>query len=101
MTCVIPNTVKENGTPLTDRELEILWLAANGFSTPEIGELLYISAETVKSHRRHILGRMGCRTMTQVVHEGHLRGWFGTLLPGASNDPSPESERTYGHVRVR
>ena len=45
---------QEQFNSLTDRELEIFHLLANGLNNPEISEKLNISRFTVENHRRHI-----------------------------------------------
>jgi DNA-binding CsgD family transcriptional regulator len=44
---------------LTDRELEVLALAAEGFSGPRIAERLFVSPATVKTHFDHIYEKLG------------------------------------------
>ncbi|MDX1522593.1 MAG: LuxR C-terminal-related transcriptional regulator, partial [Anaerolineae bacterium] len=53
--------------PLSDRELEVLNLIANGLSNQEIGESLVIAEGTVKKHIHNIFGKLGVRRRTQVV----------------------------------
>lgn len=45
--------------PLTEREMDVLKLIAEGFSNPEIAEKLYLSVGTVKTHVKHIYGKLG------------------------------------------
>lgn len=45
--------------PLTARELEVLKLLALGMSNPQIAEKLYLSVGTVKTHVKHIYGKLG------------------------------------------
>lgn len=45
--------------PLTERELEVLKLIAEGMSNPEIAEKLVLSVGTVKTHVKHIYGKLG------------------------------------------
>jgi DNA-binding NarL/FixJ family response regulator len=52
---------------LTGREREILQLLADGMSNTDVAERLVISPETVKSHVRHILGKLEADTRTHAV----------------------------------
>ena len=45
--------------PLTEREVEVLKLIAEGCSNPEIAERLILSVGTVKTHVKHIYGKLG------------------------------------------
>ena len=53
--------------PLSDRELEILRLIANGASNKEIAASLFIAEGTVKNHVTNILGKLGARDRTQAA----------------------------------
>ncbi len=53
---------------LTKREVEITRLIANGYSSKEIAQQLYISTHTVNTHRRNILVKWKMRSMTEVVN---------------------------------
>jgi len=53
--------------PLSDRELEVLQLIANGLSNQEIADRLIIAEGTVKKHIHNIFGKLDVRRRTQVV----------------------------------
>lgn len=52
---------------LTDREKEVLQLSAEGLSTAEVGERLVISTQTVQTHVRNVLAKLGARSKLQAV----------------------------------
>ena len=52
---------------LTERELEVFRLIAHGLSNAEIGETLFISDTTVKTHVTRILQKLGVRDRVQAV----------------------------------
>ena len=52
---------------LTDREREILRLAAEGLTNGEVGQKLFISARTVESHRANMMKKLNLRTQTDIV----------------------------------
>lgn len=53
--------------PLSDRELEILRLVAEGRSNKEVAAALFIAEGTVKNHVTNILGKLGVRDRTQAA----------------------------------
>lgn len=53
--------------PLSERELEILSVLAQGMSNREIARQLYITEGTVKNHVTNILGKLGVRDRTQAA----------------------------------
>ena len=63
-----------NNDSLSEREREVLSLVAQGLSNREIGTKLHVTEETVKSHVRHTLLRLGVRNRAHAVSVGHLRG---------------------------
>jgi DNA-binding NarL/FixJ family response regulator len=52
---------------LTAREREIFGLIANGLSNAEIGQQLYISETTVKSHVTHVFQKLNVRDRVQAI----------------------------------
>jgi len=61
---------------VSPREIEVLRLAAGGNSNKEIGERLSLSEETVKSHIRSILAKLGAHDRAHAVAMGLKRGIF-------------------------
>ncbi|HYZ28727.1 MAG TPA: response regulator transcription factor [Thermoleophilaceae bacterium] len=52
---------------LSERELDVLRLLADGLSNEEIGERLFISRATVKTHVANVLAKLGVRDRVQAV----------------------------------
>src|SRR5712691_6453491 len=57
----------ERPEPLTLREMDVLHLLARGQSNKEMARTLHLAEETVKSHVRHILAKLGVQSRTQAV----------------------------------
>jgi LuxR family maltose regulon positive regulatory protein len=55
------------GESLTERELEVLRLIAQGATNQEIAERLVITVGTVKSHINHVLGKLEAHNRTEAV----------------------------------
>jgi LuxR family maltose regulon positive regulatory protein len=53
--------------PLSERELEVLQLVAEGLTNREIAARLFLSLNTVKGHTRNIYGKLGVHSRTQAV----------------------------------
>jgi DNA-binding NarL/FixJ family response regulator len=62
---------------LTPRELEILGLIAQGLSNKEIGERVFVSENTVKTHASRVFDKLGARRRTEAVQLG--KSW--RLIP--------------------
>lgn len=60
--------------PLTERELEILRLAADGASNKEIAAQLFLAEGTVKNHVTNILGKLGTTGRLQAVNRARELG---------------------------
>ena len=71
---------------LTERELDVFRLIARGLSNAEIGEELYISDATVKTHITHILQKLNLRDRVQAVVLAHEAGLFDDQADSPSAD---------------
>ena len=60
--------------PLSQRELEVLKLIAQGNSNQQIAEQLFISLHTVKTHARRIHSKLGVERRTQAVAKAKTLG---------------------------
>ncbi len=52
---------------LTPREQEVMVLVAEGFSSSDIGEKLFISAKTVENHRSSIMKKLDIHSVIEIV----------------------------------
>jgi LuxR family maltose regulon positive regulatory protein len=60
--------------PLSERELEVLHLLAQGDSNQEIAEVLVIALDTVKRHVTHIFEKLGVHNRVQAVARARAQG---------------------------
>lgn len=58
----------KNETGLTEREKQVLELVRIGYTTKEIADHLFVSIETIKSHRKHIIAKTGACNMTGAIN---------------------------------
>ena len=61
---------------LTPREIEIIKLIADGKSSKEIGNLLFISVRTVERHRANIMNKLGIKKMADLVKYAIQKGYI-------------------------
>ncbi len=70
-------TTRSNPAGLTQRELEVLVLVAEGLRNPDIAERLYLSPKTVSHHMSTILAKLNAETRTEAAQIAAKMG----LLP--------------------
>lgn len=61
---------REYEFPLSVREVEILKLAAKGYTNKQIAQQLYLSPGTVKNHLSNIYSKLNCKNRAQAIKEG-------------------------------
>jgi DNA-binding NarL/FixJ family response regulator len=66
-------TVREE--PLTTREREIIKLIAEGKSSKEIGDLLFISSRTVQHHRANVMRKLNLKKTADLVKYAIKKGY--------------------------
>jgi DNA-binding NarL/FixJ family response regulator len=62
---------------LTDREMDVLNLIAQGKSNKEIADGLSLSIRTIESHVGHIFSKLGVSSRTEAVILALKKGWVG------------------------
>jgi two-component system, NarL family, response regulator NreC len=73
----IHKTVTSNIDPftlLTNREREIMQLAAEGYTSQEIAQRLTISRRTVEQHRANLMEKLGLRNHSELIRYAFKRG---------------------------
>lgn len=65
---------REVGPPLSERQLQVLVLTAEGLTVERIGKRLFISQSTVKSHMKQLYAALGAHSAAQAVHLGYQAG---------------------------
>lgn len=60
--------------PLSDRELEVLALVAEGLSNQQIAEKLYVAISTVKKHMGTIFGKLNVSSRTEAIQRARTLG---------------------------
>jgi DNA-binding CsgD family transcriptional regulator len=75
-------------TPLTRREREVLGLLAGGMSGAQIAAELFLSPETVRTHIRNAMAKLGASTRSQAVALALQRDEIASE-PSAPSEPVP------------
>jgi len=69
---------------LSDRELQVLRLVAQGYSSAQIAERIFVGVKTVETYRSRVAEKLGLRTRSEVIRFG--------LQMGLLTQDTPESE---------
>jgi two-component system response regulator DesR len=65
------------GSPLTERETEVLLIAAGGGTTGEIARRVFLSEGTVRNHLSAAMGKLGAGSRAEAVRIATEQGWLG------------------------
>lgn len=76
----------EYGEPLSERELEIVALVAEGLTNREIATRMFLSPNTVKVHLRNIFTKTGAASRTELTVQAMQAGWIA--VPGVMAEVS-------------
>lgn len=76
---------------LSQRETEILKLAAKGMSNKDIGKALFVAERTVKAHFTNIFNKMGVGCRTDAIIKGLKEGYI--VLDDVNISAEPHDER--------
>ena len=76
MSNIFQRTANKPVEPPTDRELDVLRLAAKGYTNKAIGVQLNISDRTVQGHLAHIFAKMQASSRTEAVMRAVQLGWI-------------------------
>lgn len=68
--------IREEDNPLTEREREILKLAAEGRTANEIASALYLSYGTVRNYLSSIMNKLEARTRIEAIEIARSKGWL-------------------------
>jgi DNA-binding NarL/FixJ family response regulator len=63
--------------PLSERERDVMYMLALGYTNQEVAEQLYISVRTVDTHRAHLMRKLGLRTRAELVLYALANGLIG------------------------
>lgn len=72
---------------LTERELEILSLAAIGLRNKEIADRLFLSLRTVEGHLSHVFNKLGVASRTEAIIHAAAFGWL--VIPNPESHSAP------------
>jgi DNA-binding NarL/FixJ family response regulator len=68
-------------SPLTPREIEIITLIAEGKTSKEIAEILFLSFRTIQNHRTKIMRKLNLKKNTDLVKYAIRKGYTVTAVP--------------------
>lgn len=70
------NSMQTEHPEITKSELKVLRLMADGFSSKQIADKLFLSEHTVKNHRKSMLFKTESNSSSELVKRAILEGWL-------------------------
>lgn len=67
---------ESQGRPLSEREIQVMQLVANGHTNKEIANKLAISVKTVESHKANAMAKLELKSRAEIVDYAKFRGWM-------------------------
>jgi DNA-binding NarL/FixJ family response regulator len=74
---LVVSDAAEFARPITERERDVLFLLALGYTNQEIAPMLFISVRTVETHRAHIMQKLKLKTRAELVLYALADGLIG------------------------
>ena len=71
-----PDQISSSKNPLTKRQTQVLRLFAEGYTDKEIAQMLFLSEDTIRTHRNAIRARLACKNTTMAVALAIRNGWI-------------------------
>jgi two-component system, NarL family, response regulator DesR len=75
-TTLAASALSERGTPLTDRERDVLLASADGATIREVAAKLYLSEGTVRNYLSSAIQKLGVRNRVEAVRIAERKGWL-------------------------
>lgn len=72
----VPPAPAKSSSELSQREMEVLQLLANGLTNQEMADKLFTSKRTMETHRQNILEKTGAKNTAALVRYAAGRGWL-------------------------
>jgi len=79
-TVLSPDIFKLVKPKITTREMDILKLIATGHSNTEIASQLFLSSETIKTHRSNLMRKLNARNAASMVARAFQKGLMSELI---------------------
>jgi DNA-binding NarL/FixJ family response regulator len=74
---LVVSDAAEFAQPITERERDVLFLLALGYTNQEIAPMLFISVRTIETHRAHIMQKLNLKTRAELVLYALANGLIG------------------------